>query len=160
MDEQKGIKYSTGELPVEYTPIRWDELVVGEEIGPVEIEIKPETHQKHTEHLDMKHPWFTERSPWGDKLLYPWEMDTQSRVMSRNYGRLNQGINTAIKWEFFMPVKVGQLMVGKTTITDKYKKRGKDYYKNQTTTSVEGEVAFRSTCEFITLADYEGKMRE
>jgi hypothetical protein len=159
MEEPKGIRYGPGQLPLEYTPIRWDELVVGDEIGPIEFKISSETHRRHTEHLGMKHPLFTESSPWGDKVLYPWEMDAQSRVMSRKYGRLNQGIQTAFKWEFFKPAVVGQPLVGRTAIIDKCKKRGKDYYKNQTTTSVKGEIFFRSTCEFFTLVDYEGELR-
>lgn len=160
MEEPKGIRYGPGELPVEYTPIKWDELVVGEEIGPVEFKISAGTHQKHTEHQDMKHPLFTEDSPWGGKVLYPWEMDALSRVMSRKYGRLNQGIETAMKWEFFKPAVVGQQLVGRTIIIDKYMKRGRNYYRTQTTTTVKGVVVFRSTSEFLTLFDYEGKLRE
>ena len=46
MEEPEGIRYGPGQLPVEYTPIRWDELVVGEKIGPIEFEINSETHQR------------------------------------------------------------------------------------------------------------------
>jgi hypothetical protein len=156
---EKELKYGPGELPVEYTPIVWDDIVVGEEIGPVEFEIRAATHEKHSEHLGTEHAWLTEESPWGNPVLYPWEMDAQSRVMSRKYGRLNQGIQTAMRWEFFRPATVSQRLVGRTTIIDKYKKRGKDYYRTRTTTSVKGEVVFVSTSEFLTLVNYQSKLR-
>ncbi|MBI4308186.1 MAG: hypothetical protein HY684_05205, partial [Chloroflexi bacterium] len=80
-------KYGPGPLPEDYTPITYDAVVVNEMMGPIEYIIKEDSHHKHTDFQQIYHRWFTTESPWGGRLLYPFETWCQARVHSRwKYG--------------------------------------------------------------------------
>lgn len=158
---KKPMRFGPGELPIEFVPQTWDDLEVGEEFGPIEFSIRASSHEKHSAHIGMGHPWFLEKSPWGGPVLYPFEIWCQARVMSRYFGRLNLGTLAGQKWEFFKPGTVGQKLIGRAKITAKYKKRGKDWYEVESTTYNEsGQLLFRCTDALVTLVNFTGKLHE
>ena len=71
--------YPPGPLPPNaIVPHRFEGIMVGELMGPVEYTVKPATHEKSCAVLELSHPWFVERSPWGGVVLLPCETWCQS----------------------------------------------------------------------------------
>ncbi len=148
--------YGRGELPIDFTPMTWENVIVGEEMGPVDYDIKVSSHLKHADIIQVHHPWFQEEL----HLFAPWEMMCGARVMSRwKYGRLNAGLMTALDFHFFKPAKAGQKLLGEVIVVDKYHKRGRDYVLHSTTTKDEnGEKLFWTREELILLGEHKGQV--
>ncbi len=148
-------KYERGELPVEFTPLRYEELIVGEEMGPIIYYIKPSTHQKHCELFGHHHPWFEK-----EQVLFPWELWSTIRTISRwKYGRINAAVEAEYHYWFLKPARVGQPLSGSVIILDKYIKRGKKYYSLQGFTRDEtGDLVFTGRQEDVFLGDREGSI--
>ncbi len=155
VESKKTPKYGPGELPVEYTSMRWDEMTIGEEFGPIEYTVKESSHKRHSECQQNYHPWYVEKSPWSGPLYFPFETWCMARVLSRwKYGRLNAGIYAGADWQFFKPAKLGQKLIGRCKIADKYKKRGKEYVVIECITEDEdGDVILKCREEMVLLAD-------
>ena len=149
-------KYERPEdMPVDSPGMRFAEVKVGERLGPIEYRIKPSTHQKHCDLLNIHLPWF--ETHWN---LFPWEMDCGARVVSRYRGRLNQDVEGFHKMEFFKPSTVGQPLFGEVITVDKYEKRGKYCVVGAAELRDEnGELICRSTHEGITLAEQKGPLK-
>ncbi|MFC2059308.1 hypothetical protein ACFLTS_06730, partial [Chloroflexota bacterium] len=111
------------EMPVNSRPLTWEEWPVNNLLGPVDFRIKPSTHLKHCDLLNIHLPWF--ETYWN---LFPWEADSSTRVHSAYYGRLNAGIQPYLQYEFYQPARVGQPLSGTWVITDKFIKRGKKFF--------------------------------
>ncbi len=125
--------FGPGELPVDYEVKTYDKIEVGEEFGPVEFVISQQTHDKHTEmiQLEGRHPWYLEDSPWGGIIVWPFEQWGCPRTTSRYWGRGSgsDSVLVGIEWEFYKPPKVGQKQIGYARTHSKYYKRGRPYYK-------------------------------
>ncbi len=148
-------KYGRGEPPVEYMPIVYEEVIVGEEMGPIFFDIKESTHQKHCDLFGFHQPWFEEQ-----KVLFPWEVWGDVRVLSRwKYARVNKAINAEYHRWLLKPVRVGQPLSASLIILDKYIKRDKKYVSLECNTRDEsGDLVNRSRQEMILVADVEGKV--
>jgi len=154
MVQPKPIYERPEDMPVDSPGRRFAEVVVGERLGPVEYRIKPSTHQKHCDLLNIHLPWF--EIFWN---LFPWEMDCGARVVSRYRGRQNQDLEGFHEYEFFKPAKVGQPVFGEVVTVDKYEKRGKYCVVGAAELKDEnGVLLCRSTHEGITLAEHKGEV--
>ncbi|MFC2059313.1 hypothetical protein ACFLTS_06755, partial [Chloroflexota bacterium] len=133
----------------------WNDLAIGEKLGPVEYRIKPSTHQKHCDLLNIHLPWF--EVDWN---LFPWELAGWARAASRHYGQLKKSVQTGFRYEFFQQAKVGQPLFNTWTLLDKYVKKGHSYFISCTETKdKEGNLLIRVTTEAINLADNKGKLK-
>lgn len=151
-------KYGPGPLPEEYTPIRYDAVVVGEIMGPIEYTVKEQSHRKHMDFQQIYHRWFTSESPWGGPLLYPFETWCQARVHSRwKYGRINEAVYASARWKFYKPALLGQPLYGWMRVVDKYWKRDKPYLLTDSwTEDAEGNAIMHAREELVLLADIKG----
>jgi hypothetical protein len=142
------------DMPVDSPARKFADIVVGERLGPIEYRIKPSTHQKHCDLLNIHLSWF--EVFWN---LFPWEMDCGARVVSRYQGRLNQELEGFHEFEFYKPAKVGQPLFGEVVIVDKYEKRGKYCIVGAAELKDEnGSLLCRVRHEGITLAELEGNI--
>lgn len=148
--------YGPGRLgPEHVVPHRFDKVVVGELMGPIEYVIKSETHTKNLDFLNIYHRWFWEDSPWGGPIALPNETWCQARVLSRwKYGPMNRQLWVSTEWEFHKPALVGQKVYAWLRVLDKYWKRGKPYVRTESWTENEnGEVYLRQVEELVLLLD-------
>ncbi len=155
--------YGPGELPVEYIVRTYDNIVVGEEFGPIEFTITQQTHDKHTEMLGLDHPWFTKQSPWGGQIVWPFEHWSGPRTVSRYYGRGggNDSVLTGIEWEFYKPFKVGEKQYGWARVHSKYFKRGKPYYKTEYwSEDKDGELHYHGFDEMMLMRELSPEQRK
>ncbi len=136
---------------------RWEDIVVGEERGePVEWRIKPSTHQKHCDYLDIHLPFF---EVWSN--LFPWELAGWARVPSRYRGRIkiNEVIQSGFRYEFFQPAKGGQPIFSTGTTLDQYVKREKNFLMGQTETREDkGQLLLRVINESVNMVDRKEKL--
>ncbi len=144
-----------GDVPREFTPMTLDNVIVGEEMGPVEYSIKPSTHQRHCDTMGMHMPWFEK-----ELYLFPWEMWSPIRVISQwKYGRMNQQTAASSCREYFKLAKVGQKLYGEGLMLEKYQRRGKDYLIYQNITRDEtGDIVQRCRQGTVLLAQHKGKL--
>lgn len=125
--------YPAGQLPADaIVPHRFDGIIVGELMGPVDYTVKAATHEKSCQVLELSHPWFLERSPWGGVILLPCETWCQARVLSRwRYGRMNNQLWTSFDWSFYKPVLLGQTLHAYLKVIDKFWKRGRPFVRTE-----------------------------
>jgi hypothetical protein len=134
-------KYGPGELPVEATGLRWEDVIINEIEGPVEFAIKPSTHQKHCDLLEIHHPYLEK-----EQHIFPWEYNSGYRVGSQwKTGRFNQAIQASMSFDFFRPAKVGDRLLAYQLFTDKFERRGRKYmsFLNDTVDAESGELVSR-----------------
>ena len=141
--------------PDAIVPHRFDGIVVGELMGPVAYTVKPATHEKSCAVLELRHPWFVERSPWGGVVLLACETWCQARVLSRwRYGRMNNQLWTSFDWEFYKPALLGQTLYGYLRVLEKYWKRNKPYVLTESWSEDDsGDVVHRQVEELLLLLD-------
>jgi len=132
----------------------WEDEVVGERLGPVEFRIKPSTHQKHCDILDIHLPFFETNS-----YLFPWELQCMPRVVSQYKGRINNQLEASHELEFFKAVKVGEPLTGYTENLDKWENRGKKWGRRKGDTyDSQGDLVFTYTSDYVILTGFEGKV--
>ncbi|MFC1926271.1 hypothetical protein ACFLWV_00790 [Chloroflexota bacterium] len=149
MPERKYLRAEDMPLDSEWT---WDDEVVGEKLGPVEYRIKPSTHQRHCDLLDIHLPWFETYS-----YLFPWELDCKPRVVSQYKGRINNQLNASDEFEFFKAVKVSEPLIGYTENLDKWEARGKKYGRRKGVVYDSlGDVVCVATSNYVILTGHEG----
>ncbi|GEM_PF-4542418 len=155
---RKEPRFGPGPLPEEYTPITYDAAVVGEIMGPIEFTISEASHKKHTAFQQIYHRWFTEESPWGGPILYPFETWCQARVHSRwKYGRINEALYASARWKFYKPAPVGEPLFGWMHVADKYMKRGKPYILTDSwTEDAKGHVIMHAREELVLMHEIKG----
>ncbi|GEM_PF-4363758 len=120
-------KYGRGELPIEYEPWIYDDMIVGEVFGPIEWQHQPGTHKRTAEkHHWIIHPWFTDESPWGGPVLNPISYDW-IRVMSQwRMGRIQGAILASYEFQVFRPVLEGTKLKATCWIANKFKSGPKE----------------------------------
>ncbi|MBI4308515.1 MAG: hypothetical protein HY684_06900 [Chloroflexi bacterium] len=146
--------YGHGKLgPQHIVPHTWEGIVANEVMGPVDFTVRPESHVKSLDALNIFHSWFWDASPWGGPMLLPCETWCMARVLSRwKYGPMNRQLWTFTDWTFLGPTFVGEPLYGWLRVTDKYWKREKPYVLVEAwVENARGEVVFRSFDELLLL---------
>jgi len=133
--------------------IPFDEIVVGEELGPVETHISEKAVRNYCEDWNDPHPWYLEESPFGGPVAPPAFMAglTCFQLLSTKFdARATIGAKTA--YECLAPVPVGRIMTTTGRIADKYVKRGLEYVVIESTSYEEGGRPFRRGTDHILLS--------
>lgn len=133
--------------------IPFDQIVVGEELGPVETEISERAVQNYCKDWDDPNPSYLEDSPFGGPVAPPAFMAglTGFQLLGTKFNaRATIGVKTA--HENLGPIGVGQKMVTKGRIADKYIKRGLEYVVIESTSYDESGRAFRRSSDHILLS--------
>lgn len=109
------------------------EVPVGLYLGAHEFEILPEHVAHYAASVDDHNTWYTGPSPFGGPvapaLLRHSEVYTFPGWYLNSYGNLH----AKQEWELFRPLLVGQRGVSRAVITDRYRRRNRDYVVNEVT---------------------------
>lgn len=107
----------------------WENVVVGEEFGPLDVVISDYAVKSHVYAIDDYHPWYLHDSPLGDRIA-PATMLTRALLdlVYLEYDAIRlRALHVREELELFGPVKVGQHVTLRARVTDKFLKRGEPF---------------------------------
>jgi hypothetical protein len=135
------------------TLIPFDEIVVGQEFDPYPYEVTEEVVREYCHDWDDQNPWYSHSSPFGYPVAPPAVMAglTGFRLLGSKFqARATIGAQTAHK--NLGPLRVGQTMITKGRIIDKYIKRGLEYVVIASTSYDESGTPIRESTDHILLS--------
>jgi hypothetical protein len=108
------------------------EIPVGLDLGAHEYEITPELVRDYAEALDDGHPWYTGDSPFGGPVAPALILHSECYRFGRWYlPNVWGNLHARQEWELFAPIMAGDHVTTRSTIVDRYLKRGRDYVVNE-----------------------------
>jgi hypothetical protein len=108
------------------------EIPVGLDLGRHEYEITPELVRDYAEALDDSHPWYTSESPFGGAVAPALVLHSECYRFGRWYlPNVWGNLHARQEWELFAPIMAGDSVTTRSTIVDRYLKRGRDYVVNE-----------------------------
>lgn len=115
--------------------LKWyDSLPVGQERGPLEWCITPETNNEWLSLLDDPTPWYRGGPAFGGAIAHPCSLGPQIRrtlaSLVKGYPPPGQAL-VQEEHEYLAPVRVGRPYKLYTKLADKYLKRGRYYYATE-----------------------------
>ena len=111
------------------TNIPFDEVVVGEELGPWLIEITEEVVRQYCEDWDDPNPLYLGAGPDGGPPITPPAFMAglaSFRLLGRKYNS-EATVGAQSEHENLKPIRVGEVMRTEGRIVEKYIKRGLEY---------------------------------
>ena len=133
--------------------IPFETLIVGTELGPVETTVTESAVRNYCLDWDDPNPLYLEGSGFGGPIAPPAFMAGLAcfRLLSSVCdARATIGVKT--EYQSLGPLPVGQTMITKGTIADKYVKRGLEYVVIASTTSDRDGRVFRCGVDHILLS--------
>ena len=108
------------------------DIEVGLDVGAHEYEITPELVADYADALDDHHAWYTKASPFGEAVAPALILHSEvyrfgGWYLPNIYGNLH----ARQEWDLFAPITVGARVSTRSTIIDRYIKRGRDYVVNE-----------------------------
>lgn len=141
---------------VEFKPISYEVVQVGEEFSSDPFLIKPEDVETFAFAVDDHDPWYfadeTDSSsgipavnPFGGPITHPVMMGNQALFMRHNKYIIPAGLHAKMQYEFVEPLRVGMRVRSYGKVIDKYERRGRHYMVTQFETRDEdsGDVLVR-----------------
>lgn len=130
---------------VEFKPISYEAVTVGEEFRSDDFLIKPEDIETYAYAVDDHHPWFFEDSPLGGKIAHPTLLANQALLLRHSRYTIPAGLHAKMQFEFLEPLRVGMRVRTYGKVLDKYERRERHYMVTQFETRNEetGEVLVR-----------------
>jgi acyl dehydratase len=107
----------------------WENLIVGEEFGPLDVVISDQAVKSYTYAIDDYHPWYLHDSPLGGRIA-PGTLLTRALLdlVYLEYDAIRlRALHVREELELFGPVKVGQRVTLRARVTDKFFKRGQPF---------------------------------
>ncbi len=109
-----------------------EEVYVGRYYGQHEIDITPELVQRYCQAVGDHNPWYVGDSPFGGPvaaalLLHSEVYRYGGWYLPNVYGNLH----AKQEWELFQPMMVGERVLTRSTIVDRYIKRDREYVVNE-----------------------------
>ncbi len=130
-------------MPIEYIPLKYENVIVGQEYGPLSYIVKPHSHLKTLRLLENSQ--LNGHEHMHTDLLLPSEIWGWARTLSKYFGRLNAIAVTNSRWEIFGSALADQLLIASTEISNKYIRRGLPYIEAITTTKNEhGQILLKA----------------
>lgn len=137
----------------------WErESYVGKPQDTVEIEITPAVIRDYVKRTDDANPWYSGGSPFGGPvapamLLYSHSYrNIDDWYLPSRYGNLH----AKQEWWFYQPARVGEIIVATTSITDRYRKRDREFLVSEVViTGAAGALLARSRAHQSFLVDGE-----
>ena len=133
--------------------IPFESIHVGEELGPVDNLVSEDVVRQYCEDWADSNPWYSGPSPFGGPVAPPAYMAglTCFRLLGSKFNaRATIGAQTA--YRVLAPLPVGQHMITRGTIADKYIKRGLEYVVITSTSYAEDGTAVREGTDHILLS--------
>lgn len=130
---------------VEFKPISYEIVTVGEEFMSDDFLIKPEDVETFAFAVDDHDPWYFEDSPYGGTITHPVLMGNQALFMRHSKYIIPAGLHAKMQYEFVEPLRVGMRVRTRGKVIDKYEKRGRHYMVTEFATRDEetGKVLVR-----------------
>ena len=130
---------------VEFKPISYEAVTVGEEFKSDDFLIKPEDVETHAFAVDDDNPWFFEDSPFGGTIAHPTLLANQALLLRHSRYTIPAGLHAKMQFEFLEPLRVGMRVRTYGKVLDKYERRDRHYMVTQFETREEetGQVLVR-----------------
>jgi acyl dehydratase len=134
------------------------EVYVGRDVGGRMALASPLDVERYEAGTGDRHPWYHGESPFGGAvapaLLYHSEV---YRDLSWYLPNLIGNLHAKQEWDLFAPLVVGQTVRTRSTIVERYRKRGRDYVVNEVLiTDADGRWLQRSRTHQSFLVDDPG----
>jgi acyl dehydratase len=104
---------------------------IGDVIGSIEFVVDEDLVNRLTWALDDYNPWYIEESPFGDRIAPPLSPLQFDGSMFYDYYAYPEGGSLFAKqeFEFVRPMRIGEKYKLTGTLVDKYKKKGRSFFK-------------------------------
>jgi hypothetical protein len=133
--------------------IPFESIHVGEELEPFDVLVSEEAVRQYCEDWADSNPWYSGPSPFGGAVAPPAYLAGLAcfRLLGSKFNaRATIGAQTA--YRALAPMPVGQRMITRGTISDKYIKRGLEYVVITTTSYAEDGTVVREGTDHILLS--------
>jgi 3-hydroxybutyryl-CoA dehydratase len=108
------------------------EVRVGLHLGTREHEITPARIEHYVASVDDRHPWYTGDSPFGGPVAPALLLHSEAyRFPGWYLPNLFGNLHARQEWELFGPMLVGDRVLTRATVVERYVKRGRDYVVNE-----------------------------
>ncbi len=105
-----------------------EDYKLGDDFGPVEYHVNREMVEMFSNAIEDDNPWYSKDSPFGGPVAPPTILaEGYFRLISAKLGIMS-GLHTKHEAEFLNPIIVGKKVTVKGKITEKYEKRGRQYF--------------------------------
>jgi acyl dehydratase len=107
----------------------WENIVVGEEFGPLDVVISEHAVKSYAYAIDDYHPWYSHDSPFGGRIA-PAAFVTRPLLdlLYLEYDAMRlRALHVREELELFGPLKVGEDITLRARVEDKFLKRGEPY---------------------------------
>lgn len=112
---------------VEFKPISYEVVQVGEEFQSEAFLIKPEDVETFAFAVDDHDSWYFEDSPFGGAITHPVMMGNQALFMRHSKYTIPAGLHAKMQYEFVEPLRIGMRVRSHGKVLDKYERRGRHY---------------------------------
>lgn len=112
---------------VEFKPISYEAVTIGEEFTSDDFLIKPEDVDTYAYAVEDHHPWYFEDSPFGGKIAPPTLLGNQALSMRHSRYTIGAGLHAKMQFEFLEPLRAGMRVRSYGKVIDKYERRGRHY---------------------------------
>ena len=108
------------------------EIPVGLDLGGHEYEITPDLVEDYAAGVDDHHAWYTGDSPFGGAVAPALILHSEVYRFGGWYlPNIWGNLHARQEWELFAPIMVGERVTTRSTIVDRFIKRGRDYVVNE-----------------------------
>ncbi|MEQ1773891.1 MAG: MaoC family dehydratase [Burkholderiales bacterium] len=112
---------------IEFKPISYEDVTVGEEFMSDDFLIKPEDVETFAFAVDDHDPWYFEDSPYGGTIAHPVLLGNQALMMRHSKYIIPAGLHAKMHFEFVEPIRTGMRVRTRGKVIDKHEKRGRHY---------------------------------
>ena len=141
------------------TTARTDDVQVGRYYGEREITVTPELVQHYADSVQDFNPWYFGESPFGGPVAPALILHSEVYRTIDWYLSIFGNLHARQEWELFAPIMVGDTVVARRQIIDRYTRRDREYLVNETAVyGSDGRILSRGRTHqsFLVRTDAEG----
>jgi acyl dehydratase len=112
-----------------------EEVYVGLQRDPHEFDVTPEFVAYYSAATGDYHPWYTGDSPFGGPVAPALLRHSEVYLFPGWYLSSYGNLHAKQEWELYHPMMLGDHVIARCLITDRYSRRGRDYVVNEVTFS-------------------------
>ena len=121
-----------------------EEVYVGLQRDPHEFDVTPDLVAYYSEAVGDSHPWYTGESPFGGPVAPALFRHSEVYLFPGWYLSSFGNLHTKQEWELYHPMMVGDQVIARSLVNDRYSRRDRDYVVNEVTFSApSGQVLAR-----------------
>lgn len=116
------------------TTARTDDVHVGRYYGEREITITPELVKHYADSVQDFNPWYFGESPFGGPVAPALILHSEVYRTIDWYLSIFGNLHARQEWELFAPIMVGDTVIARRQIIDRYTRRDREYLVSETAT--------------------------